>query len=233
MGRFALTWSTDAAIRAVELDASRAYVIGRAEPADIVLDRPTVSRRQAVLHGQRTSFSLENASSTNPTQVDNTTVTQPVALADGSTIVAGGIVIRFWDLASGDRISGPVCSHCNRENLATDAECWFCGTSLVNAPTGIRTRREVACRLVGADGLPLDLVEGQTLSFGDDGAARGGGTAGQPAATLEIRDGQPMLAGAAATVERDGEVADAGEGRPVATGDLVRIGARTYAVIRR
>jgi hypothetical protein len=232
MGRFALTWSTDATIRAVELDASHAYVIGRAEPADIVLDRPTVSRRQAVLHGQRTSFSLENASSTNPTHVDGTAVAKPVALADGSTIVAGGVVLRFWDLASGDRISGPVCSHCNRENLATDAECWFCGTSLVNAPTGIRTRREVTCRLVGADGLPLDLVEGQSLTFGDDGTPRGGGVAGEPTARFEVRDGQPTLAGAA-TVEHGSEPADAGDGRIVATGDLIRIGARSYAVIRR
>jgi hypothetical protein len=233
MGRFALTWSSEASIRAVELDASRAYVIGRAEPADIVLDRPTVSRRQAVLHGQRTTFSLENASSTNPTQVDNSTVSHPAALVDGSTIVAGGVVLRFWDLASGDRISGPVCSHCSRENLASDAECWFCGTSLVNAPTGIRTRREVTCRLVGADGLPLDLVEGQSLSFGEDGIARTGGAAGDPAATLEMRDGQPTVAGAAAILERDGEAVKAGDGRPVATGDLLRIGARAYVVIRR
>jgi hypothetical protein len=48
-----------------------------------------------------------------------------------------------------------------------------------------------------------------------------------------MRDGQPTLAGAAASVEHNGERGDAGDGRTVATGDMVRIGARTYAVICR
>lgn len=233
MGRFALSWSADDRLHAVDLNPGREYVIGRAEPADIVLPIPTVSRRQATLRARGATFAIENASATNPTRVGDAAVTAQTALVDGSVIVLGGQRLRYWDLATGDRISGPVCSHCGRENVGTDAECWFCGTSLVNAPTGIRTKRRVVCRLVGPDEQASDLIDEQMLAFGPDGALRPAGAADQDGPTVTIRDGRPLVVGADAVVERDGVGGAAGEGHPLETGDVVRVGERSYVAIVR
>jgi hypothetical protein len=234
MGRFALSWSTDAGLHAVDLDPGREYVIGRAEPADIVLPVPTVSRRQATLRARGTTFTLENASTTNPTRVGDVPVATPVALGDGALIVVGGQRLRYWDLAAADRISGPVCSHCGRENVGTDAECWYCGTSLVNAPTGIRTKRRVVCRFVGPDDQATDLIEEQMLAFGPDGAPRPAGSAAeQGGSTVAVQDGRPVVAGPEVVVERAGVAEPAGDGRSIETGDLVRVGQRSYVAIVR
>jgi hypothetical protein len=234
MGRFALSWSADDGLHAVNLDPGREYLIGRAEPADIVLPIATVSRRQATLRARGTAFAIENVSTTNPTRIGDVPTEGPTVLADGTLIRVGEQRLHYWDLAAGDRISGPVCSHCGRENVGTDAECWFCGTSLVNAPTGIRTKRRVMCRFVGADGQVADLVEEQALAFGPDGSPGPAGAAaerGGPMASMD--DGRPVLAGAGAVVERGGVGEPAGEGRALETGDVVRVGQRSYVAIVR
>jgi FHA domain len=232
LARFALTWTDDGRPFAVDLDPTRDHVIGRDPTTDIVISRPTVSRRHAVLHGLETWFTVENASSTNPTRLAGTAIAGATRLENGAEIDTGGRRSLFWDLAAGDRLSGPICSHCGHENSPRDDDCWFCGTSLVNAPTEMRRTRHVVCRLVDADGDVVDLLEEHALRFAADG--RTASIAAQPAsqdAGIAIVDGRPVV--------RDGRVAaEAGDGsaigdRPLATGDVVRSGPRTYVVIVR
>ena len=232
MARFALSWTDDGRPFAVDLDATRDHVIGRDPTADVVIAGPTVSRRHAVLHGLGTGFTLENSSSTNPTRLGGTAIAGARRLENGAEIDTGGRRSLFWDLAAGDRLSGPICSHCGHENSPSDDDCWFCGTSLVNAPTEMRRTRHVVCRLVEPDGSVVDLLEEHALRFAADG--RAASIAAEPAsddAGVTIADGRPIV--------RNGRVAaEAGDGsaigdRPLATGDVVRAGPRSYVVIVR
>jgi hypothetical protein len=232
MARFALTWTDDGRPFAIDLDPTRDHLIGRDPRADIVIPGPTVSRQHAVLHGLRTGFTVENASFTNPTRLAGTAISGATRLENGAEIDTGGRRSRFWDLAAGDRLSGPICSHCGHESSPKDDDCWFCGTSLVNAPSEIRHTRRVVCRLVDADGNVVDLLEEHALRFAADGRATS--VAAEPAsedASVTIADGRPVV--------RDSRVAaEAGDGsaigdRPLATGDVVRSGPRTYVVIVR
>ena len=232
MARFALTWTDDGRPFAVDLDPTRDHVIGRDPSANIVIPRPTVSRRHAILHGLETRFTVENASSTNPTRLAGTAIAGATRLENGAEIDTGGRRSLFWDLASGDRLSGPICSHCGHENSPRDDACWFCGTSLVNAPTEMRQARHVVCRLVDVEGDVVDLLEKHALRFALDG--RAASVAAEPPSedlSVTIADGRPVVL--------DGRVAaEAGDGRAIgdrhlATGDVVRSGPRTYVVIVR
>ncbi len=69
----------------------------------------------------------------------------------------GAAEITFHDLQAGDRVSGPMCSHCDRENKSTDKDCWYCGTSLVNAPTVVLKSSKTACRIVSKAGESFDV----------------------------------------------------------------------------
>jgi hypothetical protein len=165
MSRFAVSWIEDGRPYAMDLEpvAGRAIVIGRDSAADLVVPLKTVSRRQARLSWDGARFVFENLSNTNPSRIDGAPVAGHAALAEGTRIDAGGAVLRFHDLAAGDRVSGPVCSHCSRENRSGDPECWFCGTSLVNAVTSVRRKRRVELRLVGETGDVTDLLDGMAL----------------------------------------------------------------------
>ncbi len=103
MARFALTWTDDGRPFAIDLDPTRDHLIGRDPRADIVIPGPTVSRQHAVLHGLRTGFTVENASSTNPTRLAGTAIAGATRLENGAEIDTGGRRSRFWDLAAGDR----------------------------------------------------------------------------------------------------------------------------------
>jgi FHA domain-containing protein len=233
MSRFALTWVVGPRPEAFELDPARAYVIGRDPSSEVVLDHPTVSRRQAELRGEGSRMTIENLSATNPTKLAGVPIRETVELEDGSTISAGEVPVSYWDLASGDRLSGPRCSHCNRENSAADQECWFCGTSLVNAPTTIRSKLRVACRLVGPDGVHSVLDEG-VLEFAADGSVLAGrSTGGADAQSITVHEGEARLVGEGpASIE--GVTSEPGQpSRPLVTGDHVVAGGRTYVVIVR
>jgi hypothetical protein len=233
MSRYALTWVAGPRVEAIGLDPAREYVIGREPSSDVVLDHPTVSRRQARLRGDGSRITIENLSSTNPTKLAGAPIHEAVGLDDGASIRAGEVPVSFWDLASGDRLSGPRCSHCNRENSAADQECWFCGTSLVNAPTTIRSKLRVASLLVGPDGAHAVLDEG-VLVFAPDGSVLPGRSAGSAAApSIEVHGGEARLLGHGAA-SLDGVTTESGEAsRPLVTGDHVVAGARTYVVIVR
>jgi hypothetical protein len=164
-------------------------------------------------------------------------------LADGAHVDAGGQRLTFWDLAAGDQISGPVCSHCGRENTSADADCWFCGTSLVNAPTGIRTKRQVLCRLVGPDERAIDLIDQQEIVFRPDGTPEPvPANASSTDPGVAILEGRPTLRGSSATIEGPPERSttaggaasgDGDQSRPLSTGDRIRIGERRFVVIVR
>jgi hypothetical protein len=239
MARFAITWSLDGRPFARALDPSEKtmYVIGREPSADIVVSLPTVSRRQARLAWTGSRFEVENLSPTNPIHLDGRTVTSSAAVGDGSRITAGDAVLVVHDLTAGDRISGPRCSHCGRENKSGDPECWFCGTSLVNALTGVRTKRRLILRLVDATGGRSDLVEGHAMQPRAEGGwdeipAEAPAPADGPAPAIVIDAGHPT-----STVSGDVVVEDAaGAARspgPIETGDVVVAGGRRYAAISR
>ncbi|MBA2381448.1 MAG: FHA domain-containing protein [Chloroflexi bacterium] len=190
-------------------------MIGREPGIEILGQVPTVSRRQARLARTGTGYELENLSSNNPVELDGRVVAAATPVGDGSSIRVGG-----------DRIGGPRCNHCGRENKCGDKGCWYCGTSLVNALRGVRTRRRVLMRLVDAAGAAIDLVEGETLQIGVGGglgARLGGGSIESPGwswvdatsfavddravATAEILNRQSTGEGAQAAVSaRDGRV---------------------------
>jgi hypothetical protein len=231
MSRFALTWMDDERTVAVGIDGSRDVVIGRDLASDIVIPMPTVSRRHAVLRMGGPRILIENASATNPTRVSGAWIAAPTPLEDGDEIETGGRVMRFWDLATGDHLSGPVCSHCGRENPSADGDCWFCGTSLVNAPSGIRRTSHARCRLVGTDGRAVDLVEGEVLRFADDGIVRPMKEGQSEGPGIDLDVDRPVLVGDVGAVEGPdgGQIGERG----LATGDILRVGGRVYAVIVR
>ncbi len=130
--------------------------------------------------------------------------------------------LRFHDLGVHDTISGPICSHCGRENNSTDKDCWFCGTSLVTAASTLRKRRHVVGRLVAGDGQFLDLYEGQSATL----------TGGPPAVRQQGGDAK---AGTDVTASEGGLSATEGEGagRRLQTGDVLEAGGTRYVVIVR
>lgn len=67
--------------------------------ADLVLEDPSVSRRQAELHRDDDgAFTLKNLSTSNPTRVGEQEATEPVALETGSIVQMGGTWFRFEPL---------------------------------------------------------------------------------------------------------------------------------------
>jgi FHA domain len=233
MSRYALTWAVGPRVEAVGLDPAREYVIGRDPASDVVLDHPTVSRRQARLRGDGSRIMIENLSATNPTKLGGAPIHEVVGLDDGAAISAGEIPVSFWDLSSGDRLSGPRCSHCGRENSAADQECWFCGTSLVNAPTTIRSKLRVACTLVGPDGAHAVLDEGVLVFSADGSVLPGRSPGGADASSIEVHGGEARLHGQGSAA-LEGATTEPGEvSRPLVTGDHVVAGGRIYAVIVR
>jgi hypothetical protein len=228
-----LTWTVDGVPAAAELPEHGEQVIGRDADASVAIPVPTMSRRQAVIRWHGSGFVIENVGATNPTRIGGAPINGAAPIADGTSIQAGGVDLIVHDLAAGDRLGGPVCSHCGRENEARGTECWFCGTSLVNAPTAIRSRRRVVCRLVAADASTHDLLEGGALTIRDSVVAESSDADGVTGPAIVIVAGTPaFLPGPGATVqEREGDV-PAGD-RPLRTGDIVLAGGRRHVVVVR
>jgi serine phosphatase RsbU (regulator of sigma subunit) len=70
-------------------------VIGRAPPADLVLDSPAVSRRHCRLDLTDDGLRLTDLASTNGTFVNAVRVTEPAILRDGATVGVGAFRLRY------------------------------------------------------------------------------------------------------------------------------------------
>jgi len=234
MTRAALVWTTANAQRLAHLKDGAPNIVGRAEGSDVLIDDPTVSRRQAVVSTDSGRYVLENVSQTNVATVNGVRVDRPVPLSDGDTLNIGNVQLTFHDLQAGDRLSGPLCSHCSRENMSTDKDCWYCGTSLVNAPTTILSTKKVAFRMISGSGEKHDVHSGETFVINAEGSAEVVRDEKLPAAV--------MLA-VKPNAEKGAEVVDASgtlsiNGSPpsadvLQTGDLVAAEATQFLVIVR
>jgi pSer/pThr/pTyr-binding forkhead associated (FHA) protein len=193
----ALTWPTSASVNVALLAPGRRVVIGRSAEADISIDDPRISREHLAITAASEpngSHTLEHLSHTNPTLVSGQAVAGVVNITDGTVIQIGDASLVFHDLHARDRISGPVCHICGRENTDTQRDCWFCGTSLLNAPTTLRELRPVTLRVVSSTGRSEDLYAGQWLALRPDGSVES--LTDQPATgtvAVHLEDGLPAL----------------------------------------
>ena len=231
MARAAMHWVQDAQPIYVELADEGETLLGRGRVAALT-DR-TVSREHARVTADADGYMIENASGTNQTIVNGVTLERPVRLSDGDRVQLGQVTLVFDDLAASDRISGPMCSHCSRENLAADAHCWFCGTALVNAPTVAVRREATLCRLVAADGSIFDLHAGEALAF-SDGVPPSVLRAEQladAAAAVTVEGDQPTLRAGDAAISIDDEALETS--RALRSGDRLRAGNSEFVAVVR
>lgn len=164
-----LTWNEGETIRAADLSAATATTVGRRADATLVVQNETVSRIHFVLRPGATGFSVENLSQSTQTKVGGAPISGARALADGELIQAGTAEFGFHDLARAPGRQEVQCSHCSRPNGVARRECWFCGTSMVNAlTTGFKIARPLA-RLVGASSA-VTLFDGECAIRGDGDA---------------------------------------------------------------
>lgn len=161
MTRAVLFWFTAGNHKLAELKDKGATIVGRSPGSDVLLDDPTVSRRQAIVSEEEERYVLENVSQTNVAKVNGIPVEGRVPLTDKDQLDFGSAQLTFHDLRAGDRLSGPMCSHCSRENMPDDNDCWYCGTSLVNALTSILSTNKVSFRIVSASGEAFDVHAGE------------------------------------------------------------------------
>lgn len=234
MADAALVWSASGGVSVVELGAKAETRIGRSADAAVQIDDATVSRQQAIVERMGSQFLLRNLSDTNPTSLHGTVPATAVPLMDGDDIKVGKVLVRFHHLASRDLLSGPICSHCGRENTAADPDCWFCGTSLVNASSQVRSRKRVVGRLVDATGAAHDLYAGESAIVRADGGVEVGNS------------DQQAVDGATVTATPSGLTLDAGDdasvtmaggepigGRQARNGDLLEAnGSRVIVLVR-
>ena len=116
-----------------------------------------------------------------------------------------------------------------------DHDCWYCGTSLVNAPTNVLAKREVSCRLLTADGATHDLLSGESfgLSASGDGSVQREGETVEGVETIARLDGEQALT---PDPPPDGlrlNDTAASPGRRLTSGDVLRWGESTFVVITR
>ena len=147
----------------------------------------------------------------------------------------GVLRLTFHDLQAGDRSSGPMCSNCSRENMPTDKDCWYCGTSLVNAPTVILETRKVACRIVSDDGDTFDIHQGEAFVIvpGEGPQVVLGDDQPSGAAVIRPRDSGSgaELTSEGASLTVNGRTASASQ--PLKTGDEVRSESARFTIVVR
>ena len=79
------------------LDEGDSWVIGRdPEECQLVIEDPLASRRHLIARKTPEGILVENLSSTNPTQINETPISNPYLLHHGDTIRIGGEVFRFY-----------------------------------------------------------------------------------------------------------------------------------------
>ena len=224
MTTLALSWPAGGHINVAELKEGRRVIVGRSHEAAVVIDDPTVSRQHVSIFPGSPAHTVEHLSSTNPTRLNGAPVEASAALSDGDVLTIGTVAVTFHDLAARDRRSGPVCHVCRRENDPADHDCWFCGTSLLNAPTTIREPRPVICRVLAAGTPAADLYAGRALVLNLDG-------------TIEAMPMRRTPADASRVEEREGVPfhVPAGNSRAqeLNTGTRVVVGSAVFSVICR
>lgn len=237
MATAALVWEDPDGLKLAELRPDAPATVGRSSEASITLRDGTVSRMHFRVGFGAGTYVLENLSQTNQTRLNGVPITAPVILPNGSTIEAGATRLGFHDLTSGDHFSGPICSHCGRENSATEKDCWFCGTSLVNASSTIRQGKLVACRVIPALGAPRDLFIGESLLLGPDGPGEAVGTEADPSVLnserIDVLRTGPTYRGTPGFAALLVNETAPGDGQPVRSGDRLAIGSfRAIVAVR-
>jgi FHA domain len=236
MARAALVWMEGENLKVGEVRDGASNSMGRADDAAINIDDKTVSRQQAIVREDGGNFTLENASSTNPTRLNGQPLVQASPLVDGDEIGVGNLKIFFTDLAAADTLAGPSCSYCKRENSPTDKDCWYCGTSLVNAPTTIGSKRTATCRLIDQQGRTFDLYGGQAFVLRPFQAPEVFARERLPrefAAAVEESDGKITLVVPQPVAELTLNGQPGAAGTELKTGDQLRMGDGHYVVILR
>lgn len=234
MTEAAFTWGSKDGLVAAVVPPGGEAVIGRGSDAAVRVDDPAVSRRQARLISDGGRYLMENLSETNPTKLNDSVPESAVPLMDGDAIEVGKTRLTFHHLAAGDRLLGPICSHCGRENNSAERDCWFCGTSLVNAPSVLRTRRQVVARLIDDDGGVTDMFAGQAATISLDGAVTVGEEGMDTGDAIAVRAAERSLtlrAHDAGSVMVHRQVAT--DGQPLSTGDVITHGKATLLVVKR
>jgi hypothetical protein len=232
MAKAGITWEDDGQLHAATVDESSQNYLGRAAGSMVMIQDPTVSRQQAMIGWQDGEFRIENLSTTNPTKLNDQPLAQTAVLKDKDAIAVGGVKLYFHDLTAAATISGPICSYCSRENSAQEKDCWYCGTSLVNAPTTIRERRTVACRLVDAANNRHDLFEGQVLALKEGGSPENAYAERLPPGTalvVEPGAGKATLRVHAGSATVNGQ--PAADGAEVKTGDVIQVGSNRLVAL--
>jgi FHA domain len=234
MATAALVWREGNEVRVADVPTDREITIGRSDTADVRVADPTVSRNHAAIRFDGGRYVVENRSSTNPAQLAGRPLSGPEQLADAASLQLGSVRVVFHNLSAGDRISGPVCSHCRRENDSSGKDCWYCGTSLVSAATTARRRLQVLTRVISATDEHWDLHPGRALLLRPDATAAvvDADDPPPPDAALVAPDGPRLIArstGSAATVNGQ-PLSDAVE---LKSGDSVQAGAARFWVLVR
>jgi hypothetical protein len=236
MARANLVWQDEGHFHVVELRESGTSIIGRSHEAAITLNDQTVSRQHALVRSSGGAITVEHLSQTNPTKVNGADLDRPAVLSDKDRLQIGSVELTFHDLAAADEISGPICSFCGRENKRTDKDCWYCGTSLVNAATVTAKKRLAACRIVPNRGAPLDIHDGESLAINADGALQPHGESGpigDIVATIALEDHQPVLSPGPHAVALTPSGAPSLEARRLDTGDELELAGVRFLVIKR
>lgn len=235
MARAVLMWSDGGNPMLAELTEAKPNILGRSQESDVLLQEKTISRKHAVVRVEDGVFILENVSETNVTKVNGVAIERPIPLSDGDTVELAAVRISFHDLQAGDRISGPMCSHCSRENMPTDKDCWYCGTSLVNAPTAILEPKRALCRVVSEDGQSFDVHRGEAFiaSAGDRQVIRDQDIPQTAVTGIKPEEGKPgavlFALSEAGTVNEKPSSA----GQSLNTGDRVDTPAGQFTIIIR
>lgn len=165
-----LVWTKGTHVNAAHVGGANTHSIGRQAGIEILVEDETVSRRHGSIVQRGAEYWYQHLSQTNPSKVNGAAVTADTRLADGDSIQLGLVTLTFHDLSSVTRAFSLTCSHCRRANAPDRRDCWFCGTSLVNAPTSIPQRGEAVCRIVPTNGAkPLTLFPGESACIGRDG----------------------------------------------------------------
>ena len=235
--RVALSWLEEDHLRLADVREDTATKIGRDPGSQIALEDNTVSRNQARINGEGGAFLIENLSTSNLTKVNAVPAERPVTLSDGDVVQMGLVRLTFHDLAAAELTYRPViCSTCFRENMETDSDCWYDGTSLVNAPTIIAQKRPLTCRVVSAAGDSYDLYLSEVFVIragGECEILRVEGLPADAAAAIELKDDKPvlLLPSPKVPVSLNGEPAS--DGQELKTGDELRIGEGHFILAAR
>lgn len=224
-----LTWHDGDSLHWADLPSSGAATVGRRSDANIVVANDTVSRLHFIVRASSTGFSVENLSQSTDTRVLGKPIGAPVQLKDGDLIQAGAVSFHLHDLARSPGHQEVACSHCQRGNGLERRECWYCGTSMVNAPTaGFKIARPW-CRLAGENG-SVTLYNGQSAFLAEGGGLEAGNASQESAVFVLAGDGGPSVPpGAPGAPRLNGGLLNGA----VPHGAVIEAAGRSYVVIAR